>query len=286
MKRMFASLALVLCLTAFAGEGKPPVGEAVPIERRDTIPAVTTTAPVTPPGTGTNANVQTNVSTPGGGNVQTNTSLDVEPAIPGWMKIVLSGLMVLWTTLLLPWLQSKVAQQKAQASLHQIDMNTSLLTQRKIIFDNVLAYVSEHALAIAQRNFPLLAQDILEGKFRDPHFIRAELAKWTDEIKNDTINYFKSGGIDLLAVIGEKALVELINAAASKVSPFPGKDIAVELLDDKVVPLLLNYGVDWVRKYYLGNHSDTEINLAKGFGHLPEEKSFPMTWKRDAPAPK
>ncbi len=82
--------------------------------------------------------------------------------------------------------------------------------------------------------------------------------------------------------MGDKALTELISAAASRVSPFPGKETAVELLDDKVVPLLLNYGVDWVRKYYLGNHTEAEINLARGFDHLPAEKSFTMNWKKGA----
>lgn len=310
-KLMFASLTLLFVPSVFSADTKPVLQRAeiinttvTPTVRssRDTIPSLTettvfTAAPVAvapvavapvavapvaaapvaaaPIAPATPGNATSTTQTNPDGSIQTTTS-STAPTQPPWIAIVMGVLGLIWTQIMWPWVQSYVSNLKSSAQLNQINMGASLLSQKQIVLNQVMAYVAEHALAISQKNFPLLAQDILAGKYRDPHFIQEELNRWLTEIKNDTIAYFNQGGVDVIAVIGDKALVELINAAASRVSPFPGKDIATELLDDKVVPMLLNYGVDWVRKYYLGAHTDAEINLAKSLDHLPAEKTFIM----------
>ncbi len=299
-KKLFASILLVLSFTIFAEDAKPqaeivnlppgdpslqlPLATQAPAAR-DTLPPV---APTTKPvGTTASAAAQTmptgTAGAPGNAPGNANATATVTATAPPWLAMVLGILGAIWTGFAWPWVQAHISSLKATAAAQQINMNTSLLSQRQIIFNNVLAYVAEHSLLIAQNKFPALAADILAGKYRDPNYIRAELASWGEAIKQDTIAYFANGGIDVVKVMGTKALDDLIAAAAAKISPFPGKDIAVELLDDKVVPMLLNYGVDWVRKYYLGAHTDAEINLARSLGHLPVEKEFKMEWNKPVP---
>lgn len=277
----YVSLLFVLVM-AFASAGEAPVifsGDPAPVtlsHSKDTLAPTTvpaTTQLIAPPGNATTSSVQSP-----NGTLTTESSVTVPVAPAPWVAIVLGILGTIWTTILYPWILSQINAQKSAAALNAVDMTKSLLDQRSVIFQHLLVFLEEHALAVTQREFPILAQDILNGTYRDPSVIKNILASWETDIKNEAVVYFQSGGIDLLSVFGTTALDQLVSAAASRVSPFPGKDVATELLDDKVVPLLLNYGVNWVRSYYLGTQSPSEVATAKALDHLPAEKDFkPLT---------
>lgn len=193
-----------------------------------------------------------------------------------WVKTLAMIFGTLWSLWLLPFLKGKVAAQKQDMQLnaakYAIDTSKSLVEQKGALLAQAKLFAEEHALSIANTNFPKLAADIASGKYKDPGFVKAVLYSWGQGLENDMVAYFKTSNIDIIAVLGQKTVDTLIDSAAAKVSPFPGKDVAVEMLESNVVPMLLNYGVNWVRTHYLGGHSDTEIARAQTAGLLPVEQ--------------
>lgn len=198
---------------------------------------------------------------------------ETAPAIDttSWVGIIAAALATLWSVLLYPYLQKKISESQATAQAVQIDMSKSLVAQKGAILSQAITFAETHALSIANTQFPTLAAKVAAGKLKTSADVKAELYSWGDVLKADLITYFNTSNIDVIKVLGEKTIDGLIDAAAAKVSPFPGKEVAVELLEKNVAPLLVNYGVTWVQKYYNGSLPAHEVDTAKSTGLLPPE---------------
>ena len=185
--------------------------------------------------------------------------------------IIVAIVGALTTIVVVPLLNNLKEKAKSEQALNTINMQTSLLDQRQRVLKMLEWFLAEHALSIASTEFPRLANEVASGKLREPATIKAELYRWGERLKQEAKEFFSNQNIDLLAVVGEKALDQFIDAAAAKVSPFPGKETAVELLEAKVAPALLNYGCTWLRKYYAGELDQHEVVAAQATGLLPAE---------------
>jgi hypothetical protein len=185
----------------------------------------------------------------------------VTPAVeatPQWMQIVMSVLGALITAFILPWLKQHADAAKAAAAQSKVDTASSLLNQKTVIIQQLESFLLNAADAIAEQRLPTLCQRVAAGELRTPESIKAELKTWGAVVKQQAIDFFKSQGVDIVAALGETYIDQAIAFAANKTAPFPGKETAVELLKDKVVPMLLAMGRKWVQKWYSGDLSAYE----------------------------
>jgi hypothetical protein len=178
-------------------------------------------------------------------------TMPADPAPAGWLNYVLTLLAAIVTAVVIPWLKNEAARARAEADKHRVEAaNLSNLTASQV----AEAFKSEAyalALTIAEKRFPSLAANIRDGHLRDIQSIKAELRGWGEEAKAQLIATFKLRGVDVVSLLGDKAIDNAIRWAADRVSPFPGKDTAVALLTDNVSNLLINKGVQFVRGRYL-----------------------------------
>lgn len=171
-------------------------------------------------------------------------------ALAPWLQTLIGLAVTALSAWVLPYLHQAAAAAKAQAALHQIDTNTSLLNQREALLTQLKSFLFDQADVIATDRWPSLAVDISAGKLNSSTAVKAELYKWGDELRTNAIAYFKQNGIDIVALLGEKAIDDLITLVANKTSPFPGKEAASEVLKTNIVPLLIQNGVSWLRNHY------------------------------------
>lgn len=165
---------------------------------------------------------------------------------PLWMKILYAALMVLVTSFVLPYL--KRINEKARA-----EAEASNQTTREKLLSRVKSIALDEAYVIAQERFPKIAQWIFTNKEGKPGLqsIKDELRSWGNDLKKHLVEYFKNEGVDIVGEIGDDYLDQIVRWAADKVSPFPGKETAVQLLVDDWTNKLADYGVDWVRENWL-----------------------------------
>lgn len=166
---------------------------------------------------------------------------------PWWASIVYLLLTTIVTMFLVPFLKQKATAAKSEADATKIDASKSLIEQRGILADRLKSYLWGSAAAIAEDRFPKLAMRILKGEFKDASSIKTELGSWGIELRQQAIVYFQVQGIDLIKEFGVSALDDLIERAANAVSPFPGKDTAVTLLETNVAPTIISHGTTWVQ---------------------------------------
>lgn len=171
------------------------------------------------------------------------------PDAPWWAHLLLTLVTLVVVPFVLRFLRAKTEEAKRSAELAVINGNESLITQRGAIAERLKAYLWGTAAAIAEREFPRLANAIAAGRMRNADDIKAQLRSWGHELRFQAVEYFRQQGIDLVETFGSSAIDDLIERAANAVSPFPGKETAVALLQDGAAPLLLKHGVAWMREY-------------------------------------
>ncbi len=193
--------------------------------------------------------------------------------LPLWLQILIGAALLALKIWGIPVLNAIKARADADAASIKIDMQGSLLGQRGAIAQLFKDYAESKVVSLMATNMPLLAQRIQRGDFMDvdmtnpnaPAYhvskakVKAELYAWGDTLKADVVTYFDAHGIDVVKVLGEKFMDDCIDAIVSKYSAFPGLETAAELTKTEVIPLLLNNGFDWVRKYYLGTLPASEL---------------------------
>jgi hypothetical protein len=180
--------------------------------------------------------------------------------LPLWAQIMGAVFSTAVTAFLLPWLRHMADAAKARATLARIDTSRSILDQKRVLVERLKSYLIGTAAAVAEEKFPRLCEKIQTGQFKTSADVKAELYSWGDELRNNAVEYFGNQGIDIVAAVGEKGLDMLITRAANAVSPFPGKETSVELLKDKVVPMLVDRGTEWARKWYAGVLPQHEVD--------------------------
>lgn len=181
-------------------------------------------------------------------------------ALPLWAQILVALLSTLVTAFVLPWLRHMADAAKARAAQSRIDTSKSLLEQKQLLIARLKSYLLGSASAFADEKFPRLCEKIQAGQLKSSSEVKAELYRWGDELRDQAVDYFRNQGVDIIAAIGEQGLDMLITRAANAVSPFPGKEASVELLKDKVVPMLMAQGVSWARRWYAGDLPQHEVD--------------------------
>ena len=171
-------------------------------------------------------------------------------ATPQWLEIVLAGLGALVTMFLVPFLKRKGLAAKAERGAHEAAAANSTINARGLLVSRLQEFLYGSAAAIAEKRFPQLAEAI-KTKGLNKDAIKKELRLWGGDLKQDALVYFDNQGIDLVKSVGGEWVDKLIERAANKVSPFPGRDTAKELLKSGVSDWLIDKGVDWVKMKYL-----------------------------------
>jgi len=177
-----------------------------------------------------------------------------EVDVTDWKVIVATVLSTLITAFLIPYLKNKASAARATASAQSIQAVGSSIATREVLREELKAFMFDTAASISEKRFPDLARRVAEGKLTNAKDIKDELKGWGENLKTDAVLAFKAGGIDLAAELGDVYLDSVVEWAANRVSPFPGKETAVALLQEKASDALIKYGVDYMRK-----HADTVL---------------------------
>jgi len=168
---------------------------------------------------------------------------------PLWAQIVYAVITALVAAFLLPYLNSKRQAVAAEIKTTMLEGISNEVTARSTLLSEVKIFLLERAACIAEKDFPFIAKEVLSGKMTVDR-VKQCLRGLGQTLKVEALAYFKEkGGWDLIKVIGDKQLDNMIEYVANKVSPFPGKDSAVEFMKENVSNWIVNKGVDAVRKH-------------------------------------
>lgn len=170
--------------------------------------------------------------------------IDVLEGQPLWTQIVYATVTALVAMFVLPYLKRLSEKARAEADSSNQGAKETLLFRVKAI-------AADLAANIAEQRFPVLAAKLATTRLSVVE-IKAEMKTWGIDLRTKLVEYFKREGIDLLETVGDSMLDEVVRWAADKVSPFPGKDTAVTLLQDEWTNRLAKFGTDWVRSKWLG----------------------------------
>lgn len=187
-----------------------------------------------------------------------NTAADVAPAAtdtasggPAWLTALVGIIGSLVTLFLLPWLRQKANAARAEAESNKSTAINTQITTKDILMDQAKAIALDMAASIAEKRFPALQAKVASGQLKlDAKSIKEELYAWGKALKAEIIEHFDAQGINIVTALGDKYLDHVIEWAANKVSPFPGKDTATALLTEwngKAIEWLATKGVAWVK---------------------------------------
>jgi len=165
---------------------------------------------------------------------------------PFWQQVLYAVVVSVVSLFVLPYLKRLNEKARAEAEAANQTIREKLLSRVKSI-------ALDQAYVIGQERFPKIAQWIFTNKEGKPGLqtIKDELRSWGQDLKKHIVAYFKNEGIDIVGEIGDDYLDQIVRWAADKVSPFPGKETAVQLLTDDWTNKLADFGVDWVRDNWL-----------------------------------
>lgn len=169
---------------------------------------------------------------------------------PLWMQIVYMVVTALVAALLLPYLKRKAQAASEELKTLQVEGVKAGIEARVTLVAELKQFLFERAVSIAEKEFPKLAGMVLKQKL-GTDAIKNELHRWGNSLKLEALDYFKGQGVDLLAAVGDSYLDKAIEYVANRVSPFPGKDTAVELAKEKVSNMIIEKGVDIIREKLL-----------------------------------
>lgn len=170
-----------------------------------------------------------------------------------WVKIVIAALGALVSYFLVPFLKRRAEAAEAARKMMEAQEVGENIKSRGILVKRLQEFLYGSAAAIAEKKFPLLAETI-QTKGLDKSAIKKELRSWGGDLKQDAQVYFDKQGLDITAAIGDEFLDKLIERAANAVSPFPGRDTAKALLQEKVTDMVIDKGVEFVRKKFLSGN--------------------------------
>lgn len=174
---------------------------------------------------------------------------------PAWIEILVAALSTLVVTFLVPFLRRKSQAAKAEREAHEASAANATISARGLLVTRLQEFLYGNAAAIAEKRFPALAANILK-KNMSRQEVKTELRKWGHMLKEDAYIYFDHQGIDLVKSVGSEWVEKLIERAANKVSPFPGRETAKELMKSHVSDWIVDKGVEFVKAKYLNSEDD------------------------------
>lgn len=168
---------------------------------------------------------------------------------PWYMNGLTALFMSAITYFVIPFLKAKSLAASEEAKLHVFNQQKSITEQKVAFFDMVRAYIFTRAEAIGEKQWPLLCKKIVSKQINTVTDVKAELYLWHQTLRDEVVAFFKTQNIDVLGELGTKTVDQWIESAANEVSPFPGKETAVAVLEDNVANTLIEKGVEWMKSY-------------------------------------
>ncbi len=178
--------------------------------------------------------------------------------LPMWFQMFMGVLSLVVTAFLLPYLTRKAQAAKAEAEKLQAEAGTAAQTTRGILLKRLEAIALGAAARIAEKEFPKLALQVKTGGITNKAGVKDILYSWGKQVRDEIIDYFRKEGIDIIATVGDDYLDNLIAQVANKVSPFPGRETAVHMLQANVTDWLIAHGVSYVKARYAKADEDGE----------------------------
>ena len=189
-------------------------------------------------------------------------AVPISSDLPSWTQMLVTVLSLVITAFVLPYLKQKAAAAKAEAENNSTAAACNLQSARSMLIERLNHVALEGALAIGEREFPKLAREIATGKIKTQKQVKDVLYSWGKNLRDHIIDSFRKEGLDIIAAVGDDYLDKLIEKVANKVSPFPGRETAVHMLQANVSDWLIAQGVNYVRgKYMNADKFGTETML-------------------------
>lgn len=159
------------------------------------------------------------------------------------LNVVIGLVLAAVAPFVIRFLNKRSAVAHAELDAIEADSVNAELRGREAIAAEAKAYALDAAQAIAEKNFPKLARKVQNGDIKDVNDVKEELYSWGDTLKAELVKYFEDRGVDIVKALGDKYIDRLIEVAANRVSPFPGKETATMLLKDKVADMIVDKGI-------------------------------------------
>ena len=161
------------------------------------------------------------------------------------------------TTIVLPfvaqYLRAKAKESETAAAVGEQD-------RKQRIVERVKGYIFRVAEQFTEKELPVIAQAIMEGKLKTKDEITERLRGLGVMLKSQAIEYFKTQDVDLLAEFGEAQLDSWIRSAADKLNPFVGQSTADALMRGGA-QFIINFGVTKAKEAIFTPGVQTQVNL-------------------------
>lgn len=169
---------------------------------------------------------------------------------PWWAELVGSVVTFVLMYVFLPWINSLRKQAEAKAAEANAKADESVESRRDVLISRLRVFLLDHAAAMAEKNFPVLAKMVIEGKLKTAAKVRAVMVQWGAQLRDEAVKYFEDQGTNLDDEVGDAYIDSMIEIVANAVSPFPGVETSKALLQNNMSDLLIKKGVDWMRYNY------------------------------------
>ena len=151
---------------------------------------------------------------------------------------IITGIIV---PLLGKYLASKAALNKASASKENI-------TTKQRISYILKDFALETCQKFNDKYLPTIARRIKDKEITTKKDIKELLYDIGTKARAELVEFGKREGVDMLKTYGADGIKHIIDYAAAKTSPFPGKDTAIELLEGSGADFIIEKGAA-----FLGN---------------------------------
>lgn len=178
----------------------------------------------------------------------TSSALPVDA--PWWVQIVYAIVTALVGAVALPYLARKAQAAKQEVEKLRAEGLVNGVQARHILVADLKHFLIDYCSTLLEKRLPKLLPKIAARQLTAVE-IKAELHEWGKEAKDAAKVYFQEQGLDIVALIGDAYLDQAVRWAADRVSPFPGKETAVQLVETKYTDWLVAKGVDYVRDQWV-----------------------------------
>jgi hypothetical protein len=169
---------------------------------------------------------------------------------PWWAQLVYAAVTALVGMFAVPYLARKAQAAKEERDKLRAEGLANGIQARHVLVSDLKRFLWDYCAILLEKRLPKLLPVILASKM-DGTAIKEELRTWGSDAKAAAIEYFQTQGLDIVALVGDAYLDKAVRWAADRVSPFPGKDTAVQLAEAKYTNWIVEKGVDYVREQWL-----------------------------------
>jgi hypothetical protein len=168
---------------------------------------------------------------------------------PMWAQLVYVIVTALVGMLAVPYLARKAQAAKQEAETLRAQGLSSGVHARHLLVVDLKHFLIDYCSTLLEEKLPILLPRILSEKMSSDS-IKTILREWGADAKQAAVRYFDAQGLSIVALIGDHYLDQAVRWAADRVSPFPGKETAVQLAQDEYTNWLIDKGVDYVRSQW------------------------------------